>query len=55
MLSLLLGIVALTAPPNTWDSMTYHMPRVEHWIENRNVEPYPTHILRQLSLGPGAE
>jgi Dolichyl-phosphate-mannose-protein mannosyltransferase len=50
----LLG-VALIAPPNTWDSMTYHMPRVMHWIEDGGVRPYPTGILRQLYMGPGAE
>jgi len=49
------GIVALIAPPNTWDSMTYHMGRVVHWIQNRSVEHYPTNILRQLELTPWAE
>jgi hypothetical protein len=47
--------VALVAPPNTFDSMTYHMSRVMHWIENRSVVHYPTHIGRQLYLAPGAE
>ncbi len=51
---MLLG-VALVAPPNTFDSMTYHMPRVMHWIENASVWPYPTNILRQLYMAPGAE
>lgn len=45
---------ALIAPPNNWDSMTYHMSRVMNWIQNRSVEHYPTHILRQISLPPGA-
>jgi hypothetical protein len=49
------GINALVAPPNNWDSMTYHMSRVAHWVQNGNVNHYPTHILRQLYLGPGAE
>ena len=49
-----LGIV-LIAPPTTWDSMTYHMARIVHWIQNRSVEHYPTHIDRQLYLAPGAE
>lgn len=51
----LTGAVALISPPNTWDSMTYHMPRVAHWSQAGSVTHYPTHILRQLWLGPGAE
>ena len=47
--------IAVTAPPNNWDSQTYHLPRVEHWIQNRSVEHYPTHIIRQLYLNPFAE
>jgi hypothetical protein len=51
----LTGAVGLLSPPNTWDSMTYHMPRVAHWSQAGSVAHYPTHILRQLWLGPGAE
>ena len=29
----MLAIVAFLAPPNTFDSMTYHMTRVAHWVE----------------------
>jgi len=49
------GMIAISAPPNTWDSMTYHMPRVMHWIQNQSVEHYPSHISRQLYLPPFAE
>lgn len=52
---LTVGLIALLAPPNTWDSMTYHMSRVVHWIQNHNVNHYPTHIMRQLTFTPGAE
>lgn len=52
---ILLGIVTLAAPPNTLDSMSYHMSRVMHWIQNKNIEHYPTHITRQLFLQPWAE
>jgi 4-amino-4-deoxy-L-arabinose transferase-like glycosyltransferase len=51
----LLGLIALVAPPTTWDSMTYHLARVMHWIQNQSVANYPTHILRQLFLNPGSE
>ncbi len=35
--------------------MTYHLSRVEHWIQNRNIEFYPTNINRQLIFTPFAE
>ena len=47
--------IALVVPPNTWDSMTYHMSRVMHWIQNRSVEFYPSPITQQNHLSPGAE
>src|SRR6185503_13117846 len=47
--------VALVAAPNTWDSMTYHLPRVAHWAANGSVEHYPTSIDRQLWQPPVAE
>jgi hypothetical protein len=49
------GLIALLAPPNTSDSLTYHMPRVAHWVQNRSVVNYPTHIPRQLHLAPWSE
>jgi 4-amino-4-deoxy-L-arabinose transferase-like glycosyltransferase len=51
----LIGVIALLAPPNTWDAMTYHLARIMHWIQNRGVGNYPTHIFRQLYLNPWAE
>jgi hypothetical protein len=46
---------ALYIPPNNWDSMTYHMSRVEHWRQNENVYPFPTGNIRQVILSPLAE
>ena len=51
----MVGLVALLSPPNTWDAMQYHVPRVVHWIQNRSVAFYPTHELKQLHMPPGAE
>jgi len=51
----IVGLIAWIAPPNTSDSMTYHMARVMHWIQDQSVADYPTHILRQLYLNPGSE
>ena len=47
--------LAIYVPPNTWDAMTYHLSRVEHWIQNNNVEHYPTPNIRQLFYQPFAE
>ncbi len=52
---LVIGLIALSAPPNNWDAMTYHMSRVAHWIQNKSVSFYPTPIQRQLYLSPWAE
>jgi hypothetical protein len=51
----IVGMIALVAPPNNFDSMTYHMGRVVHWIQNQSVNFYPTHITRQLYQSPWAE
>lgn len=37
---------------NNWDSYTYHLPRVEHWIQDKNVDFFPTNNIRQLYLAP---
>ena len=50
-----LALIALVAAPNNWDSMTFHLPRIMHWIQDASVEDYPTNILRQLYEQPGAE
>lgn len=51
----LTGLIAFVAPPNNYDSMTYHLGRVVHWIQNHDVRPYPTNIDRQLFMPPWAE
>jgi hypothetical protein len=49
------GLSAAAGWPNQWDAMVYHLSRVDHWIQNRGVGFYPTHIIRQLFNPPGAE
>ncbi|MBD1844107.1 glycosyltransferase family 39 protein [Cyanobacteria bacterium FACHB-63] len=51
----MVGLVALIAPPNNWDSMSYRMPRVVHWIQNHSVAHYPTSYLPQLYQKPWSE
>jgi len=41
-------LMGLLLPPSNYDSMTYHLPRVMHWIENQTLRPYFTHIWRQV-------
>jgi 4-amino-4-deoxy-L-arabinose transferase-like glycosyltransferase len=55
LITICVGITALHAPPNNWDSMTYHMSRAAHWIQNQSVLPYPTNIPRQINYPPWAE
>ena len=55
MLLALTGIAAFVSPPNTWDVMEYHMPRVVQWIERRSLAYYPTHDCPQLFYPPFAE
>ena len=51
----LAGVCGLVYPPNTWDAMEYHMPRVVHWIQNRTVAFYATHYPPQIHWPPLAE
>jgi hypothetical protein len=54
----ILGITALLAwvtPPQTWDSLNYHMPRVAHWAQEKAVRHFATGIDVQNSMPPGAE
>jgi hypothetical protein len=57
LLALIAGelVVALLAEPNNFDSQTYHLPRIETWVQQHDLEPYPTAIHRQITLAPGAE
>ncbi|MEA5511188.1 hypothetical protein VB715_15545 [Crocosphaera sp. UHCC 0190] len=49
------GFIGIIAAPNNWDSMTYHLPRVMHWIQNHSVQHYPTYYSAQLVHPPFAE
>jgi len=48
-------LLAIFIAPNNWDSMAYHLPRIEHWIQNKNIYPYPTNIVRQVLTSPLSE
>src|SRR3984893_6103580 len=47
--------IALTAAPNNWDSQAYHLPKIEHWVQNLSLQFYPTATAKQNDFGPLAE
>jgi Dolichyl-phosphate-mannose-protein mannosyltransferase len=49
------GLIALVCPPNTPDSMFYHMVRVVNWLDHRNISNYPNIYLPQSYMPPWAE
>jgi hypothetical protein len=48
-------ITALAAPPNTPDTMTYHLSRVMRWIQDASLAPFPSHLIGQDIQPPWAE
>lgn len=48
-------LTALLYPPATYDVLTYHLPRQVMWMQQGNVEHFPTFNLRQLIMPPMAE
>lgn len=49
------GLIAWLTPPQTWDSLNYHLSRVAHWAQERAVRHFATGIEVQNSMPPGAE
>jgi 4-amino-4-deoxy-L-arabinose transferase-like glycosyltransferase len=47
--------VALVAAPNNWDSLSYHLPRIEQWIQQGSLAHFPTSNIRQITSNPLAE
>ncbi|GII22267.1 hypothetical protein [Planosporangium mesophilum] len=57
-LAVLAGVelfLALVSAPNNYDSNYYHLPKIEHWVAQHDVSLYPTLMLPQVVLAPGAE
>lgn len=51
---IVLGLAVLMVPYN-WDSMTYHLPRMMQWVQNRSVAHYAANDVRQLAAPVLAE
>ena len=50
------AFLVLTTPPNTWDSMAYHLPRAVEWYQRGGVEFLAdVHTDRMNAFQPGAE
>ena len=54
-LFLLIILIAIKTVPYNYDSMTYHLPRIMHWVQNGSVAHYTTNIIRQITSSPFAE
>jgi 4-amino-4-deoxy-L-arabinose transferase-like glycosyltransferase len=52
---ILTGLVAWMAPPQGFDVLIYHMPRVAHWAQNLSVAPYATPQSLQIWAPPWPE
>ncbi|WP_432833962.1 hypothetical protein [Dactylosporangium sp. CA-092794] len=48
-------VLAVASAPNNFDSNSYHLPKIEHWIADRNLANFPTAQAQELILVPGAE
>jgi len=49
------AFLVVTAVPNTWDSLTYHLPRVAAWYQHGGVYWINNATGRQNEFPPGAE
>ena len=49
------GLIAILSPPNTYDAMVYHLPRVIEWLQHHDLQFFMTGAPMQLHHFPGAE
>jgi 4-amino-4-deoxy-L-arabinose transferase-like glycosyltransferase len=49
-----IALIAWTSPPCNWDSMVSNVARIMHWIQNQNLNVFPTNIESQFYYPPFA-
>ncbi len=54
-ITVVVAVTAWLAPPNTFDGLEYHMPRIVYWAQAGSVEFFPTTYLNQISAPPLSE
>lgn len=47
-------VIGATAAPNSWDGLSYHLPRVERWVAQGHLGYWATPVDRQLFMAPWA-
>lgn len=48
-------VLAMYVPPNNFDSNHYHLNRILYWLNNQNLDHFPTMYVQQLYLNVFAE
>ncbi|WP_433213062.1 hypothetical protein ACQP00_01255 [Dactylosporangium sp. CS-047395] len=48
-------VLALASSPNNFDSNSYHLPKIEHWVAGGDLANFATAQTQQIILVPGAE
>lgn len=47
-------VIGVASAPNNWDGLSYHLPRVERWVEQGHLGLWATPVDRQLFMAPWA-
>lgn len=51
---IIIASIAWVSPPCNWDSMVSNVARIMHWVQNQNLNVFPTNIQSQFYYPPFA-